>query len=76
LELADHVLAATDARIAEEVTNYFAIPVRALQEGATLSKHEQAGEARRKLVEHFSMGAMEHVPQIAISSLGTPEAIS
>ena len=65
LELADHVLAATDARIAEEVTSYFTIPVRAMQEGATLSKHAQAGEARRALVEQFSMAAMEHVPQIA-----------
>jgi adenylate cyclase len=70
LELADDVLAATDARIAEEVTNYFAGPVRALQEGATLSRHEHAGEARRALVEYFSMGVMEHVAQIADFIIG------
>src|SRR5215469_10779222 len=65
LELADAVLVATNARIAEEVTSYFAIPVRALQEGAAITKHQQAGEARRVLVEQFSMAAMGYVAQIA-----------
>jgi adenylate cyclase len=70
LKLADDVLAATDARIAEEVTSYFAIPVRALQEGATIAKHEQSGEARRALIEHFSIVAMKHIAQIADFIIG------
>jgi class 3 adenylate cyclase len=70
LELADAVVAATDARIVEEVTNYFAVPVRTLQEGAELSKHAQAGEARRAFVEQFSIAAMKQVPQIADFIIG------
>ena len=64
LKLADDVLLATDARIAEEVTSYFAIPTQALQEGQTIGEHAPAGEARRALIEKFSMGVMQHVPQI------------
>src|SRR5947207_6915454 len=63
LQLADDVLAATDARIAEEVATYFEIPVRALGEGAALGEHEPAGEPRRALVEKFSIVSMKHVPQ-------------
>jgi adenylate cyclase len=65
LALSDEVLAATDRRIVEQVTSYFAIPIRTLEEGATIGEHEPAGEERRALIEKFSTGAMKHVPQIA-----------
>ena len=65
LELADDVLAANDARIAEEVTSYFAVPLRALEEGETLAENEAAGEPRRIAIEKFAIDALRHVPQIA-----------
>jgi adenylate cyclase len=65
LELADEVLAANDARIATEVTSYFAVPLRALDEGISMARREPDPEARRALIEKFAIDAMNHVPQIA-----------
>jgi adenylate cyclase len=65
LKLADEALAATDASIKEQVTSYFAIPSRALEEGVTIGEHESEGEGRRALIEKFSISAMKHIPQIA-----------
>ena len=76
MELADAVLAATDARIAEEVTSYFAIPMRQLEQGASLSKYQEVGDARRALAVQFSMGAMEQVAQIADFLIGDEGVIS
>jgi class 3 adenylate cyclase/Tfp pilus assembly protein PilX len=73
LELADDVLAAADARIAGEVTGYFAVPLRALEEGVSLAEHEAAGAPRRALVEKFSTDVLKHVPQIADFIIGDSE---
>ena len=73
LELADDVLAATDARIAQQVTSYFAVPIRALQEGEALAEHVTAGPPRRTLIEQFSTAALKHVPQIADFIIGDSE---
>jgi adenylate cyclase len=65
LALSDDVLTSLDARIAQQVTTYFGIPVRALAIGETLAGREPAGEPRRTLVEKFSRGTLRQVPQIA-----------
>jgi class 3 adenylate cyclase len=46
------------------VTNYFIVPRRALSEGAFIAAQEPPGEARRALMEKFSVGAMKEVSQI------------
>jgi class 3 adenylate cyclase len=73
LKLADDVLVTAEARVAERVENYFAIPTRALEEAETIGGNEQPGETRRAVVEKFSIGAMAHVPQIADFIVGDPE---
>jgi adenylate cyclase len=70
MKLADDVLAANEARIAGEVTGYFAVPLRALQEGATIARREPKGQARRALVQRFAVDVLQHVPQIADFIIG------
>jgi adenylate cyclase len=65
LVLSDDVLESLDARIAEQVLDYFGSPTRALSIGETLAKGEPPGEQRRALVEKFSIGALKKIPQIA-----------
>jgi adenylate cyclase len=65
MKLADDVLAANEARIAEEVTGYFAVPLRALEEGVSIAGREPEGKARRALVQRFATDVLQHVPQIA-----------
>ena len=65
LALSDDVLTALEARIAEQVTTYFGIPIRALEIGEALAGGEPPGEARRALVEKFSMGTLKQVPRVA-----------
>jgi len=70
MKLADDVLAANQARIAEEVTAYFAVPLRHLQEGVSMAGREPAGEARRALVQRFATDVLQHVPQITDFIIG------
>jgi adenylate cyclase len=65
LALSDDVLVSLDARIAQQVTTYFGIPTRALAIGETLAGRELPGEPRRALVEKFSMGTLQQIPQVA-----------
>jgi hypothetical protein len=70
LGLADEVLAANDAQIAIEVAGYFAVPLRALEEGIEIARREPDREVCRAQVEKFAIDAMNHVPQIADFILG------
>jgi hypothetical protein len=70
MKLADDALASSQARIAEEVTGYFAVPLRQLQEGVSIAGREPPGEARRALVERFATDVLQHVPQIADFIIG------
>ena len=73
LKLADDTLAALDGVITEKVSSYFDIPRRALAEAESLAENEPPGEARRAVVEKFSIGALAHIPQIADFIIADPD---
>src|SRR3954462_631053 len=64
LALSEDVLTALDARISDQVANYFGPAARALAVGKYLAEGEPPSE-RRELVEKYSIGALKEISQVA-----------